>query len=974
MTINFDELRREINNISAEDMERQGVITPARKKAYGKPTYICPFCGNGEGKSGDGLAVNPKDWGFVGYTCFGKCGGKTYNNLQLLSHYYGINDGGKDSIKLLKRACDDFGIYFPVEDNQQYKTKTNKHTATPAKTDEKLAQEQEQKEQSDLALQNLIVSDIEKARANFGKFPLAEKRGLTDETLNQFQVGVDFNWTPPKTRLEENQKLFPSPRVIIPHLPNSALPEFEISYCAAMFLSERKIKGDDFKYLYGGNRIPFGLNLLTLDAEIILVTEGEFDALSIWQSLKGKYPCLATGGTAFNEFFDVLSKFYPKNKPKIIPVADNDSAGKKFADDLCAECIIYGFAVVSIQFNADDKPKLDANAILREQGDVKLAEMLNSLIADKQTDLQQISTKIKNGDVLTFDNYPVTLEFIKNSSRRDFISLYNQKTSKERNEKIIKIIKHCLEEKTRKGKKVIFGSASNVENIFNADPYLEKLFGYEKFSFKTVFLRQPFWRQENYIEETLNDTDAANIRLYIRKTYTELIKDKTIQDFILVVGNQNSFHVVKQFFDNLPNWDGKARAETLFIDFLKVEDTPFARAVTIKWLLAAVARIFYPGCDFQAAIVLQGEQGIGKGFILQKLGGKWYKTLSDNLDDRHVLDTIQKGWIFEMKEFAAGRKADVNRIKAVIDASADTYRTSYAHHAETFKRHCVFSISINDKQFLRDVTGNRRFWILESQLEKFCYVEENRDGEKLTDNYIQQIWAEVFYKFKELTKDGFNDKILELPFEFKAQAEKIADKFMTDDGLQKEIPAFLDIPILPLILWNLLTREEKHKFFTKNFIELEYGDWDFRRKMLKTEEEKQEFDNAISEKNKTVRSIEKKFGNDSILSIAVYGSYTRQETCASEICNEFFGSNNRKQINRIKEILDQLDDWELVEDDENQSKTKQIKNFNGYGNQKNIYRRINATDFSEDEKIEHSAVVETPHNFYTADNDIDLPF
>ena len=227
-------------------------------------------------------------------------------------------------------------------------------------------------------MQKLISADIENSKDRADKIPQKEKRGLSDETLAEFQIGVDFNWTPPQSRLD-NEKSYPSPRVIIPFLSNSALPKIQPNYSAALFVGERErldAQGKNYvKYLHGGKRTPFGLNTLK-DAEKIFITEGEFDALSIWQASGGKYPCLATGGVADNGIIDALKKFYPADKPTVYFVADNDKAGTNFASGYCKTFADNGLEAFYFTLADVGAAKLDANKILIEQGEKKLADLI----------------------------------------------------------------------------------------------------------------------------------------------------------------------------------------------------------------------------------------------------------------------------------------------------------------------------------------------------------------------------------------------------------------------------------------------------------------------------------------------------------------------------------------------------------------------------------------------------------------------
>ena len=104
------------------------------------------------------------------------------------------------------------------------------------------------------------------------------------------------------------------------------------------------------------------------------------------------------------------------------------------------------------------------------------------------------------------------------------------------------------------------------------------------------------------------------------------------------------------------------------------------------------------------------------------------------------------------------------------------------------------------------MTGNRRYPII------VCHNRARQFVEGLTDEYIRQVWAEVFAHYNNLFKDGFDEKKLELSHDAQIQSDEIAEEYLRDDGLATEIQGYLDTPILPLILWHLLTREERRKF------------------------------------------------------------------------------------------------------------------------------------------------------------------
>ncbi len=504
--------------------------------------------------------------------------------------------------------------------------------------------------------------------------------------------------------------------------------------------------------------------------------------------------------------------------------------------------------------------------------------------------------------------------------------LKSQPPTTERDNEMRKIIaNNCSWHEDKYGNRIAVRSTmDNYDLIFSYDPIISGFFAYDEFKQAIVFMKKAPWRKNFSPYETWQDSDDANLRVYLRRNYTDISNEKLYADTFESYAWGNSFHVVKEYLNSLPKWDGTPRAETLFIKFLRVDDTNYSREITMNWLFGALARIFYPGCEYQTALVLNGAQKIGKSTIAKLLGGAWHAALKDSIEDSHAIDVLQTAWIVELEEFWAAGKAAVNALKAFISANADDRREVYAHKAKKFLRHCVFIVTCNDQQFLKDKTGNRRFLVLKCNSKKFDYVEG------LNQEYIQQVWAEALYKFNEKFADGFNDSKLQLSTETQQIAEKIAETFTIDDSLDGEIEAFLNTKIPPYPVWKLLTKEERRKFFLANSITLDKEDLQVRRNKLKTDE-LVEFDNAI-ENPEFTRTIEKATPYGSVACISIYGSVYRTETCASEVFNECFGNDKRKSIFRITEVLSTLNGWFFSE-----SRSKDFHDC--YGDQRRTYCR-----------------------------------
>ena len=453
----------------------------------------------------------------------------------------------------------------------------------------------------------------------------------------------------------------------------------------------------------------------------------------------------------------------------------------------------------------------------------------------------------------------------------------------------------------------------NADLIFTFDPYIDGLFGYDQFQQADVFLKPPIWNPDAKKGDEWTDRDDAQLQAYLRKTYIEFTSEKLTLNSVTVYSDAHKFHEVKNFFFNLPTWDGKPRAKKLFVKFLGADDSPYVREVTLNILTAAIARIFHPGCDYQLAPILLGEQGIGKSHILGKLFGKWYGSLVDDVGDPHAIDAIQKLWGVEIKEMAAMKK-DVDANKRFIDSAKDTRRQAYARRAITIPRHCVFVITTNNKMCLTDMTGNRRYPII------VCHNKPRHYVEGLTDEYIRQVWAEVFAHYNELFKDGFDEKKLELSRDSQILSDEIAEEYLRDDGLATEIQGYLDTPILSLILWHLLTREERRKFIADGRLVIidAVSEFNHRRRARggRPDTVQRDVDLITSclspAQNKHWLRIERKTiqGND-VDEFILYGSELRQHICVTEIYTECFGNDRRKSPTRIHEVLNNLDGWHL---------------------------------------------------------------
>ncbi|MBO5449293.1 MAG: virulence-associated protein E [Ruminococcus sp.] len=291
-------------------------------------------------------------------------------------------------------------------------------------------------------------------------------------------------------------------------------------------------------------------------------------------------------------------------------------------------------------------------------------------------------------------------------------------------------------EKLERDKNGIKKTIDNFLLILNNDPTLKGKFAYNEFACRGEVLAPLTWNNSE-MRRMWTDADSSGLYWHLEKFYG--LKDRgSIDNALSMYMLQHSFNEVQDFINSLV-WDNVKRLDTLFIDYLGAEDIPYTRTVTRKMFVAAIARAMIPGTKFDNMLILVGEQGIGKSTILRKMAKGWFNDSISSFEGKEAAELLQGMWIVEIGELGAFNKSDTKRIKQFLSLNSDIYRAAYARNAEERKRRCVFFGTTNDKEFLRDPTGERRYWPVD--------CEESRAKKSVwndLDEYtINQIWAEA---------------------------------------------------------------------------------------------------------------------------------------------------------------------------------------------------------------------------------------
>ena len=320
---------------------------------------------------------------------------------------------------------------------------------------------------------------------------------------------------------------------------------------------------------------------------------------------------------------------------------------------------------------------------------------------------------------------------------------------------------------------------TNIAHIIRFDPQLQAIVYNEFKSMLDVVGALP-WKQ---VRPGWGDADLACAKLYFEKLYGIWSPTKFKDALLAVVSAERIYHPIKEYFNTLA-WDGIERIDTLLIDYLGAEDTAFVRAATRKTLCAAVARVYEPGVKFDSILVLNGPQGVGKSTLFALLGGKWYSdslSISD-MKDKTAAEKLQGYWILELGELAGIKKMDVETVKSFISRTDDKFRQSYGVNVESHPRTNIIVGSTNaESGFLRDITGNRRFWPV--------HVTGNGKFHAWDLTAVDQIWAEAIVKYHAGEELFLKGSIVAEAYVEQQQAMEADDREgLVADYLEKLLP------------------------------------------------------------------------------------------------------------------------------------------------------------------------------------------
>lgn len=259
--------------------------------------------------------------------------------------------------------------------------------------------------------------------------------------------------------------------------------------------------------------------------------------------------------------------------------------------------------------------------------------------------------------------------------------------------------------KGAKGEDVVIQNTENICRVLREHPMFSATLRFDAF-------RNIFERKTDNEWHPFEDSEAVDIQTSISILFScfRKVGKEMVFDAIVKVSKENSYDSAADFIRGI-KWDGKARLDHWLEETYGTPDDEYHRKIASNWVKGMVKRIIEPGCKFDYVLVLEGEQGIRKSTSLSVLAGEELGHVETTMstDSKDFFMQFQGKAIIEFSEGETLSRTEVKRMKAIITVQSDKYRPPYGRVSVDNPRRCVFAMTTNQEEYLKDETGNRRW-------------------------------------------------------------------------------------------------------------------------------------------------------------------------------------------------------------------------------------------------------------------------
>ncbi len=282
-------------------------------------------------------------------------------------------------------------------------------------------------------------------------------------------------------------------------------------------------------------------------------------------------------------------------------------------------------------------------------------------------------------------------------------------------------------------------SLHNVQLYLLHHPHLRGLFWYDEFADEIYVARPVDDDDVSEYPRSLQDHDETEVAMWLNE-HGLSPSIRNAGSALRNVAFKNKVNPILDWANDL-KWDGQKRIDAWLTYYAGAEPTEYTKIVGRRFLISAMARIIDPGCKVDTMLILEGAQGLKKSSMIAELAGPgWFSDQVGDISNKDSSQLLQGIWLIEVAEMDKFKRQESSAVKGFLSRRFDRYRPPYARNVINRKRRCVFFGTVNPDGagYLKDTTGNRRYWPVTVKSIDLDAVKKDRD----------QLWAEAKLAFQ----------------------------------------------------------------------------------------------------------------------------------------------------------------------------------------------------------------------------------
>jgi predicted P-loop ATPase len=347
-------------------------------------------------------------------------------------------------------------------------------------------------------------------------------------------------------------------------------------------------------------------------------------------------------------------------------------------------------------------------------------------------------------------------------------------------------------------------SPNNVLLSFKADDQLSIYLKHNEFSQEHELTKDFRIGNTFFKKGELPSNFDSVVKVYFESVLGVAFSNQAMLDGMETFFSERSYNPVMEYMERAAsNWDGRKRINQMLQVYLGAEDIDLVSKIAEMWLVGAVAKVYEPYAKFDYVLDLVGGQGVGKTSLLQKLGGEWYTDAVTDFANKDNYDIMLKALIVNDDEMVASNRMSFAETKAFISKTSLRFRKPYMKRTEEFAKNFVLARTTNQKEYLKDKTGERRFLSVMADTSR-----QKKHPMKIEPETVEQIWGEAVTIYKA-GADLMFDK------ETEERLEIYREKFMYRDEVELQVLEYLEMPIPDN--WSSWSIQQQHQYTSKYF-------------------------------------------------------------------------------------------------------------------------------------------------------------